>query len=552
MDRLLASLIGSLSLIAPHHLGLAANPALAESLPAAPPAQLQFQVRLAPALAASNTAGRLFIILHPDADVPEPCLAFGETGLTAPPVVARDVDHFSSGDTTVLRREHATFPLASLDLLPPGRYRVQALLSTNRDLRLPNAPGSFVSSASTLTLGPDAQKTVVLELDRQLPPEQLPPDTEAVRFLKLPSPRLTEFHGRPMFLRASVVLPPSFATDPHRRYPLLVMIGGFGQRFTSVTNALAPGGHFNQARLQAPEFILLQLDGAGPWGDPYQINSANNGPYGDALVKELIPHVEQTFRGEGEPHARLLTGGSTGGWVALALQIFYPDYFGGCWSGFPDSPDFHAFQLVNLYADTNAYLNAAGFERPSKRELNGDIAFTMRHELQLENTLGAGNRFPNSGGQWGSWAAVYGPVATDGTPAAPWNPRTGAIDPAVVRHWESYDLNALFDRHWRQLEPRLQGKIHAWVGLNDDYFLDGGLRRLAETIAHHQPRLAAELRFEPGVGHGWNPKSFPDLLIEMRAYITANAPKTETEIRAARSRAESGPGIACPRCRGGR
>ena len=115
-----------------------------------------------------------------------------------------------------------------------------------------------------------------------------------------------------------------------------------------------------------PRMILVGLDGAGPLGDPYQVNSANHGPYGDAVTRELIPHIERTFRGIGRGSARVLDGGSTGGWVSLALQVFYPDFWSGTWSFCPDGVDFRSFQLVNIYEDRNAYVNRHGFERPRR------------------------------------------------------------------------------------------------------------------------------------------------------------------------------------------
>src|SRR5580704_2740733 len=110
----------------------------------------------------------------------------------------------------------------------------------------------------------------------------------------------------------------------------------------------------------APRMVLLHLDGAGPLGDPYQVNSANNGPYGDAVTQELIPFIEEKYHAIGEPRARVLSGVSTGGWVSLALQVFYPDFFNGTWSYCPDGVDFRAFQLVNIYEDRNAYINGHG------------------------------------------------------------------------------------------------------------------------------------------------------------------------------------------------
>ena len=106
---------------------------------------------------------------------------------------------------------------------------------------------------------------------------------------------------------------------------------------------------------------------------------------GDAVTQELIPYVEREFRGIGEPYARVLDGGSTGGWVSLALQIFYPDFFNGAWASCPDGVDFRGFQLVDIYGDDSAYVNEQGTELPSARNRDGTVRFTVRHEVQMEN-----------------------------------------------------------------------------------------------------------------------------------------------------------------------
>lgn len=528
------------------------NPALAPPSPSPAAARLRFRVAFGSELAASGTTGRLLVVLGPTNGAMEPRHSLGHTGLEAPPFLAIDVTNFSAGEVIELGRLQALFPLSSLDLLSPDSYRVQAVLCTNRDLRLFDAPGNFYSVPMIRSLQPSDSEPVPLRLARREPEETPPPDLNSVRFIKLRSQRLTEFHGRPLFLRAAVSLPRSFETEPTRRYPLLIMTGGYGTRFTALTNELAAGQRLFRAQAEGPEFLLLQLDGAGPFGDPYQVNSANNGPYGDALTQELIPYVEQVFRGIGLPHSRILSGGSTGGWVSLALQIFYPDYFGGCWAGFPDSPDFRAFQLLNVYQDTNAYLNSSGFERPSNRFPNGDVRYSMRHELQLENALGADNCYAQSGQQWGAWNAVYSPRGSDGAPLPLWHPRSGKIDPKVAAAWREYDLRILLDRHWTHLAPRLRGKIHAWVGTADDYFLDGGLRSFAQSIESRTPALEASIRFEPGAAHGWEPQTFLERLREIQAYIDSRAPKTAEAAREALLRSKMGHGPACPHCRGSR
>ena len=269
-----------------------------------------------------------------------------------------------------------------------------------------------------------------LELSRAVPAEKLPPDSDLVKYLKIRSQLLSDFHGRPIYLRAGVILPRDHAREPERRYPLLVHIGGYGSRYSDVGHMMHSGSSFHTDWMadDCPEMILVHLDGAGPLGDPYQVDSANHGPYGAAVTRELLPYVEKQFRGIGEPHARFLDGGSTGGWVSLALQVFYPDYFNGAWSFCPDSVDFRSFELVNIYEDDNAYINQHGFERPGARDVTGDVRFTMRHECQVENVLGRGDSWTLSGGQWGAWNATYGARGPDGLPVPLWDPKTGKIN----------------------------------------------------------------------------------------------------------------------------
>jgi S-formylglutathione hydrolase FrmB len=263
--------------------------------------------------------------------------------------------------------------------------------------------------------------------------------------------------------------------------------------------------------------IYLQLDGAGPYGDPYQVNSANNGPYGDAVTQELIPYVEKQFRAIGKASARFLDGHSTGGWVSLALQVFYPDLFNGCWSFAPDGVDFRDYELINIYQDENAYVNARAFERPAARDPDGDVKYTVRHECQMENVMGLGDSYTMSGGQWGAWNAVYSPRGADGRPAPVWDPKTGKIDHTVAREWEKYDLRLVLERNWPTLGPKLRGKIRIWVGEADNYFLNNGVHHLDQFLSHATPAADAQITFGPGQDHHWDPLSEPQLMQQMVA-----------------------------------
>ena len=332
------------------------------------PTTLRFAVTVAAGLGPDRAfSGRLLVVLG-RTDGGEPRLDIGQTGMNAAPILARDVAGLAPGKEAILDDRSIIFPIEHLGNLGPGAYAVQAILHINPDLNVPNAPGDLYSSVKKVKLDPAIGGTVALELSRAIPEETLHPDTELVKYVKIRSPLLSEFHRRPIFLRAGVILPRDFASEPDRRYPLRVHIGGYGARFTGAGARMTAGSAFHDFWMadDTPRMILVGLDGAGPLGDPYQVNSANHGPYGDAVTRELIPHIERTFRGIGRGSARVLDGGSTGGWVSLALQVFYPDFWSGTWSFCPDGVDFRSFQLVNIYEDHNAYVNRHGFERPRR------------------------------------------------------------------------------------------------------------------------------------------------------------------------------------------
>jgi hypothetical protein len=439
---------------------------------------------------------------------PEPRLTIGETGMKAPPLLGADLDEDGAGSPTVLDARSEIFPIARLVDLEAGDYFVQAVFHCNRDLNIVNAPRNLYSDVQQVHCDPGRAETVQIALTRQIPPDELPPDSRYVRYLKFPSPLLSKFHGRPMFLRVGIILPRSYDNEPYRRYPVRIKIGGYGTRYTRAGLLMSEHADFRRLWLaeSTPRMIMVVLDGAGPYGDPYQVNSDNNGPYGDAITQELIPFIEQRFRGIGQPQARFLDGGSTGGWVALALQIFYPGYFNGAWSQCPDPVDFRAYELINIFEHDNAYINPYGFERPSMRDISGEVRFTLRHECQLENVLGRRNRWWLSGKDWCAWNAVFGPRGPDGYPKPLWAGKTGKIDRSVVEHWKQYDLRLVLKQNWAVLAPQLRGKIHIWAGDADDYFLNNAVHLLHDSLIQAYPPFEGQIVFAPRQGHtlGWS------------------------------------------------
>lgn len=482
------------------------------------PAQLRFEVTVAPGLISNPVSGRLLVVMG-RARQPEPRLTIGQTGLDASPVLARDVRDLRDGAAEGVDHRAVSFPIENLSRLPAGDYYVQAVFDSNLDLKSVNAPGNLYSEAQRLHLDPARSQKVKLQLSQRVPAEELPSETDYVKFVKRKSELLSKFHKRPIYLRAGVILPRDYSSETARRYPLRVHIGGYGDRFTHAKRMMANATLFQRTWLaeDTPRMILLFLDGDGPFGDCYQVNSDNNGPYGDAITQELIPYVEQRFRCVGQPYARFVEGGSTGGWVSLALQVFYPDFFNGAWSAFPDGVDFRQLQLINIYSDANAYANEHGFERPSARDLNGDVRFTVRHECQMENVIGLGDSWAMSGEQWGAWNAVYGPRGADGRPIPLWEPATGKINRSVVDHWKKYDLRMVLEENWKTLGPKLRGKLTIWVGEADEYFLNNAVHLLDEFLSKASPPYEGRIIYGPGKGHGWMAISERQMMDEMAA-----------------------------------
>ncbi|MGL4551543.1 MAG: alpha/beta hydrolase-fold protein, partial [Gemmataceae bacterium] len=438
-------------------------------LMAALAADLRIEVTVAKGLLPKPADGRVLVILGREEG--EPYRTIGDLAMTAPPVAGADADGFGPGKVAMLDGTALAFPAGTLAKVKPGRYRVQALFDHSRDIRLPGAPGNLVSGVVEADIDPAKGGVVRLELTRALPEVTERPRAD-LRYVKLRSEALSKFWGRDITLRAGLMLPAGWEADADRTYPLRVRVGGFGTRYHHVAG-------MRQAGEKDPRFLTLLLDGAGPLGDPYQVDSANHGPWGEALTRELIPHVEKAYRGNGR---RVVDGASTGGWVSLALQVFYPDSFRGCWSHCPDPVDFRSFQLMDLYRDANAYVNPTGFERPSMRTIDGDTVHSVRHEVLLERVLGRGGRWELSGRDWASWNATFGPR---GKPL--WDGPSGTIDRSVLEHWKQYDLRLRLEAEWETIGPKLRGKVRVYVGDADEYFLNNAVERLKASLDRAKP-----------------------------------------------------------------
>jgi hypothetical protein len=396
----------------------------------------------------------------------------------------------------------------SLEKLPTGNYTIQVLWDQDMEESRINAPGNLYSESLNIDLEENQQLEFELPLKFVVEPRQLTKH-QLLKEIDYKSPLLTEFWNKEIRIKAAVLLPSTFFDELERKYPVRYNIAGYGGRYTRANRFVQWDKSFFDwwQSGEAPQIIIVFLDGEGPFGDCYQLDSDNNGPYGTALTEELIPLIETQFRGIGTPESRFLDGCSTGGWVSLALQLFYPDFFGGCFSYSPDPVDFENFQLINIYRDENAFINEHDYLRPIVRNNSGEPVVSQKDFIQFENVLGWNDTYTTSGGQFGAFTALYSPKGKDGLPKPLFGPVNGEIDHEVAEHWRKYDLKNYVETNWETLGPKIRGKIWIWMGDMDEFYLNPALRSFDEMLKNREnPKSDAFIHFEPMAGHcdGYN------------------------------------------------
>jgi len=523
-------------------------------------ARLRVALSFPASISSTPLDGRMLLLLSTDGGQ-EPRFQITDNDRTQQ-VFGVDVDGLQPGQESVIDASVLGYPVASLSKVPAGEYWVQGLLhvyetfkrADGHVVKLPpdrgegqqwtSAPGNLYSAPVKVRIDPESATTVRVSLDKKIPPLADLPDSKYVKHVRIQSERLTKFWGRPMYLGAILVLPEGWDSHPHSRFPVAVFHGHFQREVFPWRESppdpklpapdlagiarYCPNGHEGElctkygyeAVLQEygyalykqwigagfPRVIMVNIQHANPYyDDSYAVNSENLGPYGDAITYELLPYIEKTFRGLG-PWARGLYGGSTGGWEALAAQVFYPDQFNGTFANCPDPIDFRRFTNINIYEDRNAYAIEGPWRRtprPGYRDFLGQTLSTVEQMNTRELVLGTKSR---SGGQWDIWEAVYSPVGADGYPQRIWDKATGVIDPKVAAYWrDHYDLVHIMTRDWPTLGPKLRGKITLNAGLSDNVFLNNAVY-LAEEFLKSATNPPAEATVDYGLRdeHCWS------------------------------------------------
>jgi hypothetical protein len=528
----------------------------------------RFSISFPKERSAAPIDGRLLLVLSTNPSA-EPRLQVNDSP-SSQMIFGVDVEGLEPGKAVIVDEHAFGYPVQSLADLKPGDYYVQAVLhryetfhrSDGHTVKLPMdrgegqhwnlAPGNLISKPEKLAIsGGGAPIRIVL--DREIPPIPEPKDTKYIRHIKIKSELLSAFWGRPMYLGAHILVPEGFDQHPEAHFPLALFHGHFpedidGFRTEPPDPNLKPdySERFHLAgynRIQQeeaykfyqqwispgfPRILVVEVQHANPYyDDSYAVNSANLGPYGDAIETELIPYIEKQFRGIGQGWARFLYGGSTGGWEALAVQMFYPDHYNGTFAACPDPVDFRAYTVVDIYKDKNAYFIDGAHKRvpqPALRDYLGHVMATQQDANYMELALGTKGR---SGEQWDIWQAVFSPVGSDGYPATIFDKVSGDINPEIAAYWrDHYDLSHILQRDWATLGPKLRGKIHIYVGSADTYFLNDAVYYIEDFLkGTTNPPYEGEVKYGDRAEHCWNgDPTLPNALSRLH-YNTMYLPK---------------------------
>ena len=497
---------------------------------------------------------------------------------TTQQIFGADIEGWQPNTTKMISLNAFGYPIEKISDIPAGEYNVQAVFhiyetfhrKDGHTVKLPmdrgegqhwnQAPGNLYSVPMKIRFNPKAKILHNVVLTKIIPPVKEPEDTKYIKHIKIQSKRLTEFWGRPMFLGAHILLPEGWDTHPDVKYPLAIYHGHFPDDFggwrttppdenlkpdTSVRfnnligyNKIVQQEAYNFYKLWTgsnfPRVIAIEIQHANPYyDDSYAVNSANIGPYGDAITYELIPEIEKRFRGIGQGWARFMYGGSTGGWEVLAAQVFYPDEYNGCFAACPDPIDFRHYTSFNIYEDKNAYYREGPFRkvlRPGHRNYLGHLNTMVKDMNYRELALGTKSR---SGDQWDIWEAVYSPVGKDGYPERIFDKYSGEINKQVAAHWkENYDLVHIINRDWSKIGNKLSGKIHIYVGDMDNYYLNNAVYTAEDMIKKlENPKCNCEVDYGDRAEHCWNGDHDNPIWISRLRYHQLFIPKWVEEVK---------------------
>lgn len=269
-----------------------------------------------------------------------------------------------------------------------------------------------------------------------------------------------------------VYLPPSYADNPEKRYPVVFMLHGFtgnSQMWLNTNSFYSPNVPERFERLirekLCGEMILVFVDGYNGLGGSQYLNSPATGRYEDFVIQDLVPFIDARFRTLGTRDSRAVAGKSSGGYGAVRLAMRHPEVFAAFASHAGDmyfelcyKPDFP--KAIKALAKFMHTANPIGvfLEEFFRAEQKGKMVDAL-------NML--------------AMAACYSPHP-DGQdmPAfdLPFDLHTGELDEAIWQRWLEHDPVYLLQQPKYQANLKQLKLMYLDAGTRDEYNLHLGAR----------------------------------------------------------------------------
>ncbi|WP_066406241.1 alpha/beta hydrolase-fold protein [Flavisolibacter tropicus] len=406
------------------------------------------------------------------------------------PVFAVNVTNWKKDSVLVIDQQAEAFSTHLQDL-PTGYYKIAAFMDAHPEERGGYNVGNVYSRKNALLhIKTEGVNEAHLYMDGQIKPRPFK-ENDSLKLLELKSSLLSSFHHKDVFVKGAVILPAGYDANSTQTYPVVYIIPGWGgTHFDAMSSG--PRKRYGIGMGQPKIYVYLNPETQTPWGLHAFVDSRVNGPWGKALVNEVIPYIQKNYHGTTSPNQTFVMGQSSGGYPSLWLLLNYPKAFGGGWAISPDPVDFSNFSGIDFYAkDVNFYTYNDGTLVPYDMR-KGQAQGTMKQNIQIE-------LFSDDGGQQVSFEAEYGKLGTNGRPQPLFDRITGRIDKQVLANWKVYDMGLFIQKHWKKMDKDLKGKIHVYAGAEDNFFLN----KSVEAFKAKADKLQADMVVEviPGADH---------------------------------------------------
>jgi len=269
----------------------------------------------------------------------------------------------------------------------------------------------------------------------------------------------------------AVYLPPGY--DPHGSpvYPVLYCLHGYTGDAAALissrpweTNVVQWADRLIREK-RMPPVILAIVDGFTRLGGSQYVNSEHNGNYATYVVRDILGHVDSSYRTIAHEGGRAVFGKSSGGFGSLHLVMHFPGVFSAFASHSGDAyfrlaypASFPALQRLLERFDFDIARFVEHFEKQHKRP---------QHEYSAMEMLG--------------YTAAYSPRSAAAFDLAlPFDRETGELNEDVFDRWLRFDPVEVAPHKAAEL-GRLRLR-YLDCGRRDEYALDVGARVLARRI----------------------------------------------------------------------